>query len=70
MEYKDFEYHLVQTHDPYGWKWTVFVAETRTRTGRSLTRADAVLDAESEIDKLLKPSDSRRPTRNEPENPA
>ena len=55
MDYKGIEYSVVQTAS--GWKWIVFLDATRTRTGIGLTRADAVLDAESVIDKVL---DSRR----------
>jgi hypothetical protein len=56
MEYKTIQFEVVETN-PYGWKWVVFLDATRTRTGIGLTRADAVLDAESVIDKVL---DSRR----------
>lgn len=53
MEYRDFEYHVVPTSNPPGWKWTVFVDAYRTRTGHSPTRAHAVLDAERTIDKIV-----------------
>ena len=53
MEYKCFHFELVETTNPYGWKWTVFVDSVRTRTGVALTRADAVLDAECAIDNVL-----------------
>ena len=54
MRYKGIEYTIVQTANPFGWKWTVFLDATRTRTGISRARADAVLDAERAIDKALK----------------
>ena len=59
MEYRDIEYQLVQTADPCCWKWTIFLDATRTRTGISLTRADAVLDAERAIDAFL---EKRKPS--------
>ena len=46
MEYKTIQFEVIQTANPYGWKWIVFLDATRTRTGVGLTRADAVLDAE------------------------
>jgi hypothetical protein len=57
MEYKTIQFEVVETTNPYGWKWAVFLDATRTRTGIGLTRADAVLDAELVIEKVL---DSRR----------
>jgi hypothetical protein len=53
MEYKMIQFEVIQTANPYGWKWIVFLDATRTRTGIALTRADAVLDAEFAIDKAL-----------------
>jgi hypothetical protein len=49
MEYRDIEYQIIA--NPSGWKWIVFLDATRTRTGISHTRADAVLNAERTIDK-------------------
>jgi hypothetical protein len=57
MEYKTIQFEVVETTNPFGWKWVVFLDATRTRTGIGLTRADAVLDAELVIEKVL---DSRR----------
>jgi len=54
MEYKGTEYSVVQTANPGGWKWTVFLDASRTRTGRAHTRAHAVLDAERAIEKAVK----------------
>ena len=53
MEYKTIQFEVVETTNPFGWKWVVFLDATRTRTGIGLTRADAVLDAELAIDKVL-----------------
>jgi hypothetical protein len=53
MEYKGIRFEIVETTNPYGWKWIVFLDETRMRTGQALTRADAALDAELAIEKAL-----------------
>jgi hypothetical protein len=53
MEYRTIQFEIVETTNPYGWKWIVFLDATRTRTGIGLTRADAVSDAEFAIDKAL-----------------
>jgi hypothetical protein len=57
MEYKDFEYHV--DADGPRWRWTVSIGATAVRTGRSLTRAVAVLRAEQSIDQLQRISDER-----------
>jgi hypothetical protein len=46
MEYKAFQFEIIQMTNPGCWKWVVFLDATKTRTGIALTRADAVLDAE------------------------
>ena len=53
MEYKAIQFEIIQMTNPCGWKWVVFLDATKTRTGTALTRADAVLDAESAIEKVL-----------------
>jgi hypothetical protein len=53
MEYKAFQFEIIQTTNPCCWKWVVFLDATKTRTGIALTRADAVLDAEFAIEKAL-----------------
>jgi hypothetical protein len=53
MDYKTIPFEVLETTNPYGWKWIVFLDATRTRTGIGLTRADAVLDAEFAIDQPL-----------------
>ena len=50
MEYKAVRFEIMQTENPCCWKWVVFLDEIRMQTGIALTRADAVLDAESAID--------------------
>jgi hypothetical protein len=53
MEHKAVQFDVVQTTSPCCWKWIVFLDATRMRTGISLTRADAVLDAELAIEQHL-----------------
>jgi hypothetical protein len=53
MDYKGVEYTIVQTANPSGWKWTVFLDATRTRTGISRSKADAIRDAERAIDNAI-----------------
>jgi hypothetical protein len=54
MQYKGLEYRIVQTANPSGWKWTIFLDATRTRTGTSHTKANAVLEVEIAIDRAIK----------------
>jgi hypothetical protein len=54
MDYRGIEYQIVELATPHRWKWTVFLTKTKTWTGLSITRADAVLDAERAIDRALK----------------
>jgi hypothetical protein len=53
VQHKGVEYRVMQTANPTGWTWIVFLDETRIRTGISISRAHAVLDAERVIDKTL-----------------
>jgi hypothetical protein len=53
MEYKAVQFEIIQTTNPYCWKWVVFLDATKTPTGIALTRADAVLDAEFAIEEAL-----------------
>ena len=53
MDYKAIQFEIIQATNPFCWKWIVFLDATRTRTGVTLTRADAVLDAEFAIDNVL-----------------
>ena len=54
MEYRNTEYHILQTANPTGWKWTVLFAGTHIRTGAAYNRASAIALAQRAIDKLLK----------------
>ena len=54
MDHKGIKYHVVQTANPTGFKWTVHLDETRTRTGQSYSKGSAILDAQKKIDRALK----------------
>ena len=53
MQYRNTEYHVVQTANPTGWKWTVHAPGRRVRTGSSYSRTSAIGLAQRAIDKLL-----------------
>jgi hypothetical protein len=54
VNHKGIEYSILQTANPTGWKWIVFLDQTRTRSGIAHSRAYAVLEAEYAIDKAMK----------------
>jgi hypothetical protein len=54
MDYKGIEYHVVQTADPTGWRWTVQMEGRESRTGSGHNRTAAIALAQIAIDKLLK----------------
>jgi hypothetical protein len=54
MEHRGFEYKVVQTANPTGWKWDVKLDETRTKVGTAYTRTSAMRFAELAIEKHLK----------------
>jgi len=60
MEYKGFEYSVVQTVNPTGWKWTVRLDETRAKIGSAFSRPSAINFAEHTIDKAAKNCASRK----------
>jgi hypothetical protein len=53
MEHKGVQYQVVETVNPRGWKWTVQLAEGRTISGVSFSRAHAIFYAICAIDKNL-----------------
>jgi predicted RNase H-like HicB family nuclease len=59
VEYKGFEYKVVQTANPTGWKWVISLDEMRTKAGTGFSRDTAIRFAELAIDKHLKRSRSR-----------
>jgi hypothetical protein len=54
MEYKGFDYSVVQTANPTGWKWSVQLDKLRTKVGTSFNRASAIRRAEKAIEEQLK----------------
>jgi hypothetical protein len=61
MDYKGIEYHVVQTANPTGWRWTVHMEGREPRTGSAYNRTTAIALAQIAIDKLIKthpPADS------------
>jgi hypothetical protein len=56
MEYKGLNYNVVQTANPTRWKWTVWLDETRTKSGTSFSRASAMTFAQQAIEKIIKRS--------------
>jgi hypothetical protein len=59
MEYKGIRYDVLQTANPTGWKWTVWLDERRTKTGVCFSRATAIIFAEHAIEKIMKRSGRR-----------
>ena len=53
LEHRGIEYQIQELASAYRWKWTVFATQTKTWTGISNTRSDAVLDAERAIDRIF-----------------
>ena len=54
MTYKGFEYSVVQTANPTGWKWAVQLDETHAKVGSAFSRASAILFAQQRIEKEAK----------------
>jgi hypothetical protein len=60
MRYKGYDYNVVQTANPTGWKWTVQLDETRTKVGSASSRDFAILFAKRAIEKAAKPKTAGR----------
>jgi hypothetical protein len=54
MQHKGVQYEVVETANPSGWKWTVQLADDRTKTGVSCSKAHAALYAINAIELTLK----------------
>ena len=59
MHYKGFEYSILQTANPTGWKWLVQLDENHTKVGSTFSRAFAINFAKQAIEKAAKKK--RRP---------
>jgi hypothetical protein len=53
-EYKGVQYQIVQTANPRGFRWTIQLDESKTRTGTAPSRNIAIFEAKWAIDKELK----------------
>jgi hypothetical protein len=53
MEHRGIQYEVVQTASPSGWIWTLELDQGRTKTGVSFSKANAIFNAETAIDKVL-----------------
>ena len=60
MDYKGIEYHVVQTSNPTGWKWTVEMEGRRPRVGSGHSRAAAIGLAQIAINKLVETSPEKQ----------
>jgi hypothetical protein len=54
MEHQGVEYTIVQTINPFGWKWSFGQGERTRKTGLAFSRAEAVSAAERAISKSLR----------------
>jgi len=54
MQHMGFEYSVLQTANPTGWKWVILLDEKRTKVGHAFSRASAVSFAEFAIKKLAR----------------
>ena len=54
MEYRGFEYAVVRTMSPNGWRWSVKRDQHRDRVGNAGTLDDAVTCAKKFIDRVIK----------------
>jgi hypothetical protein len=53
MHYKRFEYSVLQTASPTGWKWTVHLHDQKAKTGEAPDRQSGVLRAMAFIDRTI-----------------
>jgi len=54
MEHNGITYGVVQTANPTGWKWTIYIAGRRPKSGTGLNRPIAIRLAEIAINKAIK----------------
>jgi len=59
MHYKGFEYSVLQTANPTGWKWIVQLDENHTKVGSTFSRAFAINFAKQAIEEAAKKSGGR-----------
>jgi len=54
MEHNGIPYSVVQTANPTGWKWTIYIPGKRPKSGVTFNRDAAIRIAEHAIDKAIK----------------
>jgi hypothetical protein len=54
MDYKGIPYSVVQTANPTGWKWTVYIPGRRPKSGTATSRPVAIVHAEIAIENAIK----------------
>jgi len=52
-EYKGIEYKIVRTANPTGYRWTIYLDENRTWSGRCYTTEDAVYEVKRAVAKFF-----------------
>ena len=59
MEYRGFEYTIVQGIGGRHWKWSVLLDAGLSVTGQTISGAEAVVEAERAIERVLTPKRRR-----------
>jgi hypothetical protein len=60
MEHRGVQYQVLETANPTGFIWTVYLKQNRTKIGVSFSKENAIFNAVRAIDKaLLKPKTDR-----------
>jgi hypothetical protein len=54
MEHQGIQYGVVQTANPYGWKWSFQIEGRQPKTGTAYSRIEAIRFAEIAIGKAIK----------------
>jgi len=54
MEYRGYEFSVLQSASPRGWVWTVTADGHELRTGSVVRRAHATLSAQKAIENLIR----------------
>jgi hypothetical protein len=53
MEHRGIQYQVLQTADPSGFIWTVYLKQNRTKIGVSFSKENAIFNAMRAIDNAL-----------------
>jgi hypothetical protein len=61
MEHKGIQYSVVQTANPFGWKWSFQLEGRQPKTGTAYGRIDAIRLAEIAIDKAIRATPPKAP---------